>query len=228
MQHALRLDFWSLIMTNWQIAAALALLFVVGAKPEVAVATEQVPYTVERTLESGVEIRRYGETVIAETVIDAGSYAEAGNEGFRRLAGYIFGGNQGEKKIAMTAPVAMAADSGQKIAMTAPVEAERDSSGGWRIAFYMPAQYTLETLPVPLDSRVTLRSVPGRRVAALRFSGRGTAEQFAEHTAELTQALAGVGIETVGAPWTARYNAPWVLPLLRRNEAMIEVVGAPL
>ena len=61
-------------MTNWQIAAALALVFVVGAQPEVAVATEQVPYTVERTLESGVEIRRYEETVVAETVIDAGSY----------------------------------------------------------------------------------------------------------------------------------------------------------
>ncbi len=212
---------------RWRIATVLALGIILGARSEVAVATEQVPYTVERTLESGVEIRRYGETVIAETLIDAGSYAEAGNEGFRRLAGYIFGGNQGEKKIAMTAPVAMAADSGQKIAMTAPVAAERDSSGGWRIAFYMPAEFTLETLPVPLDSRVTLRSVPGRRVAALRFSGRGTAEQFAEHTAELMQALGGAGIESVGAPWTARYNAPWVLPLLRRNEAMIEVAAAP-
>lgn len=217
-----------MMMRNWRMATVLALATVLGAQPEVAVATEEVPYTVERTLESGVEIRRYDATVIAETVIDAGSYAEAGNEGFRRLAGYIFGGNQGEKKIAMTAPVAMAADSGQKIAMTAPVAAERDSSGGWRIAFYMPAQFTLETLPVPLDSRVTLRSVPGRWVAALRFSGRGTAEQFAEHTTELTQALAGAGIETLGAPWTARYNAPWVLPLLRRNEAMIEVAGAAL
>ena len=189
-------------------------------------ATEEVPYTVERTLESGVEIRRYGDTVIAETVIDAGTYADAGNEGFRRLAGYIFGGNQGKQKIAMTAPVAMAPDDeGQRIAMTAPVAAERDSGGGWRIAFYMPAEYTLDMLPTPHDPRVTLRTVPGRRVAALRFSGRGTDQQFAEHTAELAQALSDAGIESVGASWTARYNAPWVLPLLRRNEAMIEVAG---
>lgn len=215
-------------MTSWKLATLAALALTLGAHPEMAMATEQVPYTVERTLESGVEIRRYGDTVIAETVIEAGSYGDAGNEGFRRLAGYIFGDNRSEQKIAMTAPVAMAPDQGERIAMTAPVETERDRSGGWRVAFYMPTEYTLETLPTPLDSRVTLRVVPGRRVAALRFSGRGTAEQFAEHNAELAQALADAGIESVGAPWTARYNAPWVLPLLRRNEAMIEVAGSAL
>jgi hypothetical protein len=215
-------------MAGWQAVTVALLALTLGARAEVAVATEQVPYTVERTLESGVEIRRYADTVIAETVIEAGTYGDAGNEGFRRLAGYIFGDNRGEQKIAMTAPVAMAPEKGQRIAMTAPVATERDSGGGWRVAFYMPAEYTLETLPTPLDPRVTLRVEPGRRVAALRFSGRGTAEQFAEHTAELAQALADSGIESIGAPWTARYNAPWVLPLLRRNEAMIEVEDAPL
>lgn len=215
-------------MAGWHTLAVAIWAMALGALPEVAMATEEVPYTVERTLDSGVEIRRFGDTVIAETVIESGTFGDAGNAGFRRLAGYIFGDNRGEQKIAMTAPVAMAPDGGQKIAMTAPVSTERDSGGGWRVAFYMPAGYTLETLPQPLDPRVTLRVVPGRLVAALRFSGRGTAEQFAEHTVELTQALADAGIESVGAPWTARYNAPWVLPLLRRNEAMIEVVGAPL
>lgn len=215
-------------MLGWKAVAVALVAMALVVRPGVVMATEQVPYTVERTLESGVEIRRYGDTVIAETVIEAGSYGDAGNEGFRRLAGYIFGDNRGEQKIAMTAPVAMAPDAGEMIAMTAPVAAQRDSSGGWRVAFYMPAEYTLETLPQPLDPRISLRVVPGRRVAALRFSGRGTADQFAEHTAELVQALADAGIESVGAPWTARYNAPWVLPLLRRNEAMIEVVGAPL
>ncbi len=216
-------------MAVWHTVTVALLAMTLGASAEKAMATEEVPYTVERTLESGVEIRRYSDTVIAETVIDGGTYADAVNEGFRRLAGYIFGGNQSKQKIAMTAPVAMAPDpEGQRIAMTAPVAAERDSDGGWRIAFYMPAEYTLETLPTPRDPRVTLRAVPGRRVAALRFSGRGTAEQFAEHTTELTQALANAAIESIGAPWTARYNAPWVLPPLRRNEAMIEVAGAPL
>ena len=214
-------------MTSRLMAALAAFLLGVIAQAEVAMATEQVPYTVEQTLDSGVEIRRYGDTVVAETLIDGGSYGEAGNAGFRRLASYIFGANRGDEKIAMTAPVAMAPDSGQRIAMTAPVDSARDGNGGWRIAFYMPAGYTLESLPQPLDPRVTLRVVPGRRVAALRFSGRGTEAQFAEHTAELVQALADAGIEPLGTPWTARYNAPWVLPPLRRNEAMIEVAGAP-
>ena len=213
-------------MAGWHTATVAILAMTFGALPERAMATEEVPYTVELTLESGVEIRRYGDTVIAETVIESGTYGDAGNEGFRRLAGYIIGDNRGEQKIAMTAPVAMAPDQGQKIAMTAPVATERDSGGGWRVAFYMPAEYTLETLPKPLDARVSLRVVPGRHVAALRFSGRGTDKQFAEHTAELTQALADAGIESVGAAWTARYNAPWVLPLLRRNEAMVEVAVA--
>jgi len=218
---------WIMTMTIWQTAAVAIFILTLGAQPEEAMATEQVPYTVERTLESGVEIRRYGATVVAETVIEVATYREAGNEGFRRLAGYIFGGNQGDQKIAMTAPVAVAADEGQKIAMTAPVAAERDSGGGWRIAFFMPSEFTLESLPKPNDARVTLRAVPGRRVAALRFSGRGTSEQFAEHSVELNQALADAAIESVGAPWTARYNAPWVLPLLRRNEAMIELAASP-
>lgn len=189
-------------------------------------ATEQVPYTVERTLESGVEIRRYGETVVAETMIDSGSYADAGNEGFRRLAGYIFGGNQARQEIAMTAPVAMAADDGEQIAMTAPVASAREGNG-WRVAFYMPAEFTLETLPVPRDPRVVLRTVPGRRVAALRFSGRGTVGQFTERTSELVRVLTDAGVDMIGSPWTARYNAPWVLPPLRRNEAMVEVASPP-
>ena len=214
-------------MRSRLVAALAAFLLGVMTRAEVAMATEQVPYTVERTLQSGVEIRRYDSTVVAETLIEGGSYSEAGNAGFRRLASYIFGANRGDAKIAMTAPVAMAPDSGQRIAMTAPVDSARDSSGGWRIAFYMPAGYTLESLPQPLDPRVTLRVVPGRWVAALRFSGRGTEAQFAQHTAELLQALDDAGMQMLGAPWTARYNAPWVLPPLRRNEAMIEVTGAP-
>ena len=160
-------------MTSRLVAALAAFLLGVMTRAEVAMATEQVPYTVERTLQSGVEIRRYDSTVVAETLIEGGSYSEAGNAGFRRLASYIFGANRGDAKIAMTAPVAMAPDSAQRIAMTAPVDSARDSSGGWRIAFYMPAGYTLESLPQPLDPRVTLRVVPGRWVAALTAAPDG-------------------------------------------------------
>lgn len=189
-------------------------------------ATEQVPYVVERSLGENVEVRRYDQAIVAETVIDTEAYADAGNEGFRRLAGYIFGANASRDQLAMTAPVAMAgAVSGEKIAMTAPVAVVADGAG-WRMAFFMPAGYTLQTLPRPLDARVMLREVPARRVAALRFSGRGTAAQFAERTEELRATLSAAGLETQGESWAARYDAPWVRPPLRRNEAMIELAAA--
>lgn len=210
-------------MRTMQLTRILSLvLALIALQPmEQAMATEQVPYVVEQTLGEDVEIRRYGATLVAETVVDTAAYADAGNEGFRRLAGYIFGGNRSRSKIEMTAPVAMEPKS-ERIDMTAPVDASA-VAGGWRMAFYMPQGYTLDTLPVPTDARVQVRELPGRRVAALRFSGRGTAVQFEQRTAELLQTLAAAGLSTHGQPWTARYNAPWVLPPLRRNEAMIEL-----
>jgi hypothetical protein len=102
--------------------------------------TEEPSFTVERRVGSAngeVEIRRYGPRIAAETTIDADEEA-ARNEGFRRLARYIFGGNQGKTKIAMTAPVVQ--EKGQKIAMTAPVAAQRGSTGQWVIRFFMPSE----------------------------------------------------------------------------------------
>jgi len=203
--------------------AALILLVAISSTSERVMATEQVPYVVERAMGNNIELRKYGPTVVAETLVDDESFQQAGNSGFRLLAAYIFGANRSRKEIAMTAPVAMAPEQGERIAMTAPVARMPMPEGGWRMAFYMPAGYTLATLPVPNDSRITLRNQPARRVAALRFSGRGTDEQFAERTLELMQSLKTEGVTPVGQPWTARYNAPWVLPPLRRNEIMIEV-----
>lgn len=199
------------------------ILVMTCARWEKAMATEQIPYSVVRTLDSGVEIRDYGALVVAEIQVDAQSFREAGDSGFKRLAGYIFGANRSRRKIAMTAPVTMALEEGERIAMTAPVARKPLPDGGWRMSFYMPAGYSLETLPIPDDPAVTLGVEPPRRVAALRFSGSGTDKQFAERTAQMLAALALEGIATLGNPWTARYNAPWVLPPLRRNEAMIEL-----
>ena len=85
-----------------------------------------------------VEIRRYDARVAAETTVDASEMA-ARSTGFRRLAGYIFGANAAKASIAMTAPVAQSAASGQRIAMTAPVDQVRDAGGGWVIRF-LPAE----------------------------------------------------------------------------------------
>lgn len=177
----------------------------------------------------GVEYRRYESYLIAETVVEgAADFDSAGNEGFRRLFKYIAGGNTSQSKIAMTAPVSQAAQSpkGEKISMTVPVQ-QTGSGAGWRVAFMLPADYTLDTAPVPADGRVKVVAVPGRIVAVLRYSGRWTERNYTEHRDELLQILAGAGIKPAGEPWLARYNAPFSLPMFRRNEVLVEVDRVP-
>ncbi|RYY11478.1 MAG: heme-binding protein [Alphaproteobacteria bacterium] len=107
------------------------------------VRNEQTPaYTVERTIGPDVEIRRYGPRLAAETAV-SGSETAARSQGFQRLASYIFGGNTTKSSIDMTAPVAQT----KTIDMTAPVAQSRTTDGRWRIRFFMPENYTLETLP---------------------------------------------------------------------------------
>ncbi|MFM9034569.1 MAG: SOUL family heme-binding protein [Mycobacterium sp.] len=184
--------------------------------------TEEPSFTVERRV-GDVEIRRYGSRIAAETTIDANEEA-ARNEGFRRLARYIFGGNQARTKIAMTAPVAQ--QQGQKIAMTAPVSAQRGGSGQWVIRFFMPSKQTLDTLPTPNDERVRLVAVPGERVAVLRFSGIASPEAVATRTAELLKTLQDSAVEPAGEPVTWFYDPPWTIPFRRRNEVAVSLGAA--
>ena len=167
-----------------------------------------------------VEIRRYAARIAAETEVGGGEEA-ARNEGFRRLAGYIFGGNAGRDRIAMTAPVAQAA--GERIAMTAPV-AQHGAGGAWRIRFFMPARYTMETLPRPDDPRVVLVMVPEETVAVLRFSGLPRPEAVAERSAALLAALSAMPWSADGTVQAWFYDPPWTVPGLRRNEVSVRVV----
>ena len=167
-----------------------------------------------------VEIREYGPRVAAQTLVDA-DVESARNTGFRRIAGYIFGGNHAGASIAMTAPVAQA---GQKIAMTAPVA---QAGGGQLIQFFMPKQYTLATLPVPNDPAVELVAVPPRTMAVLRFSGGIGADAVAAKGDALQAALAGSAWEPSGTVAAWFYDPPWTLPPFRRNEVVIAVARRP-
>jgi hypothetical protein len=190
------------------------------------VAIETLAYTVVDRFD-GVEIRQYDGYVVAETEVE-GDRSGATNEGFRRLAGYIFGGNRGDRKIAMTAPVLQA--KGQRIAMTAPVlqqatggaDASADA-GPWLIQFTMPAAYALDALPEPIDARVRLRAEPARRVAALRYSGGWSTRRYELKLRQLYDALARRGVAVAGAPVWARYNPPITPWFLRRNEILVDV-----
>jgi hypothetical protein len=183
--------------------------------------TEEPAYTVVRT-RPGLEIRQYGARLAAETVVP-GAEVAARSEGFRRIAGFIFGGNQSETKIAMTAPVATAPS--QNIAMTAPV-AQTQTPEGWRVRFFMPSEYTLQTLPKPNDTRVKIVTVPAETYAVYRYSGLISPQGTARAHTELTRLLATSGYTPHGEIVDWFYDPPWTLPPLRRNEAAVVVTEA--
>jgi hypothetical protein len=180
---------------------------------------EEPAYQVVRT-EGDVEVRRYEPTIVAATVVE-GTRQEALSTGFRRLAGYIFGKNKSRTEIAMTAPVN--ATPSEKIAMTAPVSATSLQEGRFRVTFTMPSSYTMETLPIPDDDRVVLEQVPGREVAALRFSGWASDGAIERHVEELLAWVEASDRTVTGAPTLAQYDPPFKMPLLRRNEILVEL-----
>jgi hypothetical protein len=137
---------------------------------------------------------------------------------------YITGANQGQAKISMTTPVSQAPS--EKISMTVPVQ-QGESADGWRVSFMLPAEYTLETAPVPTDSRVYVREVPGRLMAALQFSGRWTEKNYTRRQTELTESVDNESINIIGEMQRAAYNAPFSLPFMRRNEVMVAVDRLP-
>lgn len=183
--------------------------------------TPEPRYAVVETL-GPVEIRRYETRIAAETVLDSDEESARG-AGFRRLAGYIFGGNRARASIAMTAPVAQS----RTIAMTAPVAQSRDGGGRWVVRFFMPAEWTLETLPAPNDPTVSLVAVPPETYAVLRFTGSTSPEAVGARRTELVAALAQTRWQVEGEPIAWFYDPPWTLPFLRRNEAAVVVAQRP-
>ena len=166
-----------------------------------AFAIEEPVYQVEKVWEAEqIEIRAYAPRVMAVTGMD-----EDSDSGFRVLAGYIFGGNAEEQKIAMTAPV------------------QQSMAGEKEMAFMMPAEYALEDLPEPEDQRVSIREAPAYTAAVIQFSGWASAEKADENWQQLRRFLIAEGIDITGEPTLNQYNPPWTLPFMRRNEIIVPV-----
>ena len=166
------------------------------------------------------EVRDYSAHVLAETLVD-GDLEKAGNKAFDRLFRYISGDNQSRNKVAMTAPVSQER-APEKIKMTAPVSQQRVQEK-WAVSFMMPAAYTLQTLPVPSNPAVTLRQVPARRMAAVRYSGFWSEARYLEHKLALESWMLSRGLTATGGPVWARYNPPFTPWFMRRNEILIPV-----
>lgn len=187
--------------------------------PSMSHAIEEPAYEVQRRI-GDVELRQYAPYVVAEVTVE-GPADEAGNTAFPILAGYIFGKNQGERKLEMTAPVTQSA-APVKMAMTAPVT-QAATASGYVVQFVLPRDVTLETAPVPLDARVKLRQVPASQVAVIRYSGRWTQANYNEHLGKLQATLREAGVTWSGEPVLSRYNPPITPWFLRRNEIWLAV-----
>jgi len=181
---------------------------------------ERMEYSVLES-KKDYEIRMYAPHIVAQTTIK-GSYNDSLNEGFRIVAGYIFGGNTKKESIAMTAPVLEKKEGSEKIAMTAPVLASVEGESR-TIAFGMPRSYTLETLPTPTDPRVKIVAIPEKKMAVIRFSWLRTTKRVESKKQTLIDALKRDGVMIVGEPQYAGYNGPATPPWMTRNEVLVEI-----
>ena len=164
---------------------------------------EVYPYRVDKAYD-GIEVRRYERANFIYVTMDAKTYAESSSEGFRMLAGYIFGGNAREQKFAMTSPVVMEMDSNVTM------------------KFLVPAQYTLDELPTPTNAQVRFTTESERTVGAIRFGGSANDEELQQHKRELFQRLTEEGISHSGQWSFLGYDPPFKL-FGRRNEVVVDV-----
>lgn len=190
-----------------------------------AMALEEPSFAVVATVD-GIEYRQYEPYLVAETVVTAEmDRGEAANVGFRRLFKYISGDNQVQAEIASSAVVNQKPVSA-KIEMTAPVR-QVPQAQGWSIAFIVPREFDLNSVPQPTNPEVSIRTVPGELMAVLEYSGRWTDANADAHKAELLGAVNAAGLTAYGEVVTAFYNSPFSLPFMRRNEVMVAVNQVP-
>jgi hypothetical protein len=194
-----------------------SLLF--ATMPILSSATEEPSYNVVQQLD-GAEIRQYAPYVVAQVLV-SGPADKAGNKAFPILADYIFGKNKGAAKFDMTAPVTQAA-APVELDMTAPVT-QTQAPGGHVVQFVLPKGITLATAPEPVDPRVQLREVPGRRVAVIRYSGFWSQDNYDEHLGKLQATLRAAEMPWTGEPMLSRYDPPFTPWFMRRNEIWLTV-----
>lgn len=189
-----------------------------SAMADVYNGNETPKYTVTRT-DGPIELRHYAPRIMAEVTVTS-DRSGAASRGFRVLAGYIFGSNEGGAKVAMTTPVTQAPS--ETIAMTTPVT-QSGKDGTWSVQFMMPSSYTLQTLPKPKDDRIRFVPLPAQRQAVLTFSGVARDSALAKNETTLRDWVKAQGLTITAGPFYYFYDPPWTLPWNRRNEVAFSV-----
>lgn len=190
-----------------------------GVGVKYAMAVEEAQYKVVKK-EKKFEIRDYSSQIIAVTKVN-GNLEDAGNQAFGRLFKYISGGNWPKGKPSASATETKST-KGDKIAMTAPVGQVKEKDS-WAVSFMMPDGYTMATIPKPSDSKVSIRELPKRRMAAIRYSGSWSEKGYQEAKTKLLAWMKSEGLKVKGEPEWARYNAPFTPSFFRRNEILIPI-----
>ena len=164
---------------------------------------ETPKYTVLKSY-GDFELRQYGSMILAQTVMESDSYENTSKKGFRTVASYIFGGNDENKKIAMTAPVIM------------------EMGDETKMSFVMPKEHSMESLPEPSSKDVELLKVSPKKYAVVTFPGYANNKKIEKHAKKLLTSVKSEGLETVGNVQFMGYNAPWQV-IGRKNEIAVEI-----
>lgn len=166
---------------------------------------EMPKYTVLKSYEKKIELRQYPNMIVAKTSVKDKSFENSGSDGFRSIAGYIFGGNEKEQKIAMTSPVVM----------------ELNDSA--TMYFVMPSQYKKDELPIPSNKKVTIQEEVSKVLLVVRYGGYSSDERIDSHIAILKNIIQKHNLKATGGFMYMGYNAPWDI-INRRNEVAIEII----
>jgi hypothetical protein len=177
--------------------------------------------------EGHVELRRYDPMLVAEVAI-AGDHARGVDEGFDKLAKYIFGENTTHAEMSMTNPVFQehGIEESAMAGMAAPVVREKglEAAGDtWRISFVLPSKFSLVTVPKPLDPDIQLHDLPAATVGVVEYSGNNTEEHMEKAASILKAWLASTRRIALSPIRWAQYDAPFTVPFLKRNEALVDV-----
>jgi hypothetical protein len=164
---------------------------------------ETYPYVVNKKYDA-FEIRSYEATLFSSVKLSTNTYKEASSKGFSILAGYIFGGNEKNEKIAMTSPVSMSLED----SMT--------------MMFMVPKKFKKETLPQPNQSQIKFREEPAKTAAAISFGGWADDEKIEEYKQKLKSALDAEGITYTSHFYFLGYNPPFEI-FNRKNEIIVEL-----
>ena len=167
-------------------------------------AIESPKYTVKVT-DKKIELRKYLPYITSNVDLTSETHASAGSKGFSYLAGYIFGDN----------------DKNKKIAMTVPVMTTKTKNNTFRISFVIPSKYSLKSLPNPNQKEIDFKEISGMTAAAIKFSGYTSESKIQSKIQELTVWMNKRGYTAVSEPIIARYDPPWIPGFFRKNEVII-------